>query len=53
MLRWAIIFLVIAIIAGLLGFNRVSGAAGGISKFLFLIILIIVVLAFLFASRLF
>lgn len=53
MLKWALIFLVIAIIAGLFGFNKVAGASAGVSKMLFFIIIIIIVLAFLFGSRLF
>ena len=35
MLRWALIFAVIAIIAGALGFGGVAGAAAGIAKLLF------------------
>jgi uncharacterized membrane protein YtjA (UPF0391 family) len=35
MLRWALIFLVVAIIAGALGFTGVSVAAAGIAKVLF------------------
>jgi uncharacterized membrane protein YtjA (UPF0391 family) len=32
MLRWAIIFLVVAIIAALFGFTGISAAAAGIAK---------------------
>jgi uncharacterized membrane protein YtjA (UPF0391 family) len=35
MLRWALIFLVIAIIAGVLGFAGIMVAAAGIAKLLF------------------
>ncbi|HXJ02417.1 MAG TPA: DUF1328 domain-containing protein [Micropepsaceae bacterium] len=35
MLRWAFIFLVFGLIAGLLGFTGVAGASLGIAKFLF------------------
>ncbi len=40
MLRWAAIFLVIAIIAGILGFSGVAAASAGIAKVLFGIFLI-------------
>lgn len=35
MLRWALIFLVFGLIAGLLGFTGIAGASIGIAKFLF------------------
>jgi uncharacterized membrane protein YtjA (UPF0391 family) len=35
MLRWAFIFLVVGLIAGLLGFTTIAGASVGIAKFLF------------------
>ena len=35
MLKWAIIFAVIAGIAGILGFGGVAGVAMGVAKFLF------------------
>jgi uncharacterized membrane protein YtjA (UPF0391 family) len=40
MLRWAVIFLIIALIAGLFGFTDVSAASAGIAKILFAIFLI-------------
>ena len=39
MLKWAVIFLVIGLIAGALGFTGVAGAAVGIAKILFFIAL--------------
>jgi uncharacterized membrane protein YtjA (UPF0391 family) len=42
MLRWAAIFLVISIIAGLLGFTGVAAAASGIAKLLFFLFLVVV-----------
>ncbi len=54
MLRWAAIFLVIAIIAAIFGFGGVAGAAVGIAKTLFFIFLAICVVLFLlglFAGR--
>lgn len=57
MLRWAAIFLVIAIIAALLGFTGVAGAAADIAKFLFAlclaICLVLFVLGILVARRMF
>jgi len=44
MLKWALIFLVIAVIAGLLGFTGIAGAAATIAKWLFFIGLAIFVL---------
>ena len=35
MLRWAFIFLIVGLIAGLLGFTGIAGASIGIAKFLF------------------
>ncbi len=39
MLRWAFIFLVVGLIAGLLGFTGIAGASIGIAKFLFFLFL--------------
>ncbi|MDP9291551.1 MAG: DUF1328 domain-containing protein [Verrucomicrobiota bacterium] len=45
MLYWAFTFLVIALIAALLGFTTIAGAAAGIAKFLFgLFLLVFIVL---------
>ena len=41
MLRWALVFLVIGLIAGLLGFTGVAGASIAIAKTLFFIFLVI------------
>jgi len=40
MLRWALIFLIIALIAGVFGFTDVEAASAGIAKVLFGIFLI-------------
>jgi uncharacterized membrane protein YtjA (UPF0391 family) len=45
MLRWALIFLVIALVAALLGFGGLAGAATGIAKILFFIFLVIFVVS--------
>ncbi|GIX12062.1 MAG: UPF0391 membrane protein [Paracoccaceae bacterium] len=41
MLGWAITFLVIALIAALLGFGGIAGTAVGIAKILFFVFLIL------------
>jgi uncharacterized membrane protein YtjA (UPF0391 family) len=41
MLKWAFIFLVIGLVAGLLGFTGIAGASIGIAKLLFFIFLVI------------
>lgn len=41
MLKWALIFLVIGVVAGLLGFGGIGGAFVGIAKVLFFIALAI------------
>jgi uncharacterized membrane protein YtjA (UPF0391 family) len=41
MLKWALFFLVISIIAGLFGFTGISAAAAGIAKILFVIFIIV------------
>ena len=43
MLRYALIFLVVALVAGLLGFGGIAGAAAGIAKILFYIFIILFV----------
>lgn len=37
MLKWALIFAVVALIAGALGFGGIAGAAAGIAKLLFFV----------------
>src|SRR5262249_55493172 len=41
MLKWAFVFLIVALIAGALGFTGVAGAAMGIAKFLFFLFLVL------------
>ncbi|HEY6290680.1 MAG TPA: DUF1328 family protein [Terriglobia bacterium] len=45
MLYYAVVFLIIAIIAGLLGFGAVAFAAAGIAKLLFFFFLILFLLS--------
>lgn len=48
MLRWSIMFFVIAIIAALFGFTGLSGEAAGIGKFLAFLFLVLFVLSLIF-----
>ena len=45
MLGWALTFLVVALIAALLGFTSVAGAAMGIAKILFFVFLALFVVS--------
>ncbi|MFO1061728.1 MAG: DUF1328 family protein [Dongiaceae bacterium] len=47
MLYWALVFLVISIIAAVFGFGRISEAAAGIAKILFFIFIVIFVVLLL------
>lgn len=51
MLSWALTFLVFALIAGLLGFTTIAGAAIGIAKILFFLFLILFVVFLLLGRR--
>jgi len=48
MLRWAIGFLIVALIAGALGFGEIAGTASGIAKILFVVFLILFVVSLIF-----
>ncbi|MMZ66205.1 hypothetical protein D1872_286810 [compost metagenome] len=50
MLKWSMIFLVIALIAGIFGFFNIVAAAASIAKVLFFIFLVLFVIS-LFAGR--
>jgi uncharacterized membrane protein YtjA (UPF0391 family) len=45
MLRWSLIFLVVALIAGVLGFTNIAQGAASISQVLFIIFISLFVLA--------
>ena len=51
MLSWAITFLIIAIIAPVLGFGGIAGTATGIAKILFVVFLVMFVVSFIFGRR--
>jgi uncharacterized membrane protein YtjA (UPF0391 family) len=46
MLGWAITFFVLAIIAAVLGFGGIAGAAAGIAQFLFFVFVALLILSF-------
>ena len=45
MLGWALTFLVVALIAGVLGFTSIDGAAMGVAKILFFVFLVLFVVS--------
>jgi uncharacterized membrane protein YtjA (UPF0391 family) len=45
MLNWALTFFVVAIIAAVLGFTNLAGAAAGIARTLFFIFLVLLVVS--------
>jgi uncharacterized membrane protein YtjA (UPF0391 family) len=51
MLRWAVTFFVIAIIAAVFGFTSIAGSAIEIAKILFFVFLVLAVVSFIFGRR--
>ncbi len=51
MLRYAVIFFIIALIAGLFGFTGIAANAQGIGKILFVGFLILAALSFIFGRK--
>lgn len=51
MLRWSAIFLILALVAGLLGFTTIAGTAMGIAKVLFVLFLIICIVTFFIGRK--
>jgi len=49
MLRWTLIFLVVALVAALLGFGNVAGDASEIARILFFIFLVLTLVGLLFS----
>ena len=47
MLRWSILFLVIALVAALFGFTGLAGTAAGIAKILFFVFLAVFIVSLL------
>ena len=48
---WAVVFLIIAIVAAILGFGAIAGTAALIAKVLFVIFLIMLALSLIFGWR--
>ncbi len=54
MLRWALMFFILGLIAAVLGFTSIAGAAIGVAKFLFFLfaaLFVITLLAGIFAAK--
>ena len=51
MLHYAVVFLIIALIAGLFGFGIIASTAAGIAKILFLVFLVLFVVSLLMGRR--
>lgn len=51
MLRWALLFLVVAIVAAIFGFWPVAGIAYDGAKILFVVFLILAIVSFIFGAR--
>lgn len=51
MLSWALTFLIIALIAGLMGFGLVGGMAYGAAKICFFVFLVLAVISLLSGGR--
>lgn len=47
MLSWALTFLIVALVAGMLGFSSIAGTAVGIAEILFFVFVILFILALL------
>jgi len=50
-LRWSLIFLIVALVAGLFGFTDVAGPSILIAKVLFFVFLVLFVVSLLLGSR--
>ncbi|MDQ1120574.1 MULTISPECIES: DUF1328 domain-containing protein [Pseudoxanthomonas] len=53
MLKWALIFAIIGVVAGVLGFGGIAGGAFAIAKFLFWAFIIIAVILFVLGITVF
>ncbi len=53
MIKWALVFLVVGLVAGLLGFTGIAGAFIGIAKLLFFIAIAIFVIMLLLGYTVF
>lgn len=53
MLTWAVIFFIIAIVAGVFGFGGISAAATDMARILFFIFLVLFLVTLIFGNRIF
>ncbi len=53
MLRWALFFLLVAIIAAILGMPQVAAISGEISKIIFFVFIVLFLLILLFGATIF
>ena len=51
MLGWAVMFLIIALVAAVFGFGGIAAASAGIAKLLFFIFLVLFVISLIFGWR--
>ncbi|RPJ28428.1 MAG: DUF1328 domain-containing protein [Chloroflexi bacterium] len=51
MLSWSIFFLIIALVAAVLGFSTIAGTAAGIAKLLFGVFLVLFLISLFFGRR--
>lgn len=51
MLRWSLVFLIVALLAGLFGFTPIAGASYEAAKILFFVFLVLFVVSLLFDTR--
>jgi uncharacterized membrane protein YtjA (UPF0391 family) len=51
MLRWSIVFLIVALLAGLFGFTEIAGPSYLIAKVLFFVFLVLFVISLLMGGR--
>jgi uncharacterized membrane protein YtjA (UPF0391 family) len=51
MLSWALVFLIVAIIAGVLGFGVIEGTAASIAQILFLVFLVLFLIGLVTGRR--
>jgi len=51
MLGWAVVFLIIALVAAVFGFGGIAVASAGIAKLLFFIFLVLFVISLIFGWR--
>jgi uncharacterized membrane protein YtjA (UPF0391 family) len=51
MLGWAVVFLIIALVAAVFGFGGIAAASAGIAKLLFFIFLVLFIVSLVFGWR--